>query len=98
MNPDLIKQYFFIGVRWAIPPVAGWLATKTGITTDAATAWIGTTVTIVSYVVAIGWSLANKTKYEAKVNTALDLQPGASKDKLKDVIAAGNGASPLEAK
>lgn len=94
MNSDLIKQYIFAAIRYGLPYAAAYLAAKVGITTDQAAAWIGTTTTIAMFI----WSLANKTHYETKVNTALDLPKGSSKDTLKDVIAEGNATSATASK
>lgn len=94
MNWDLIKQYIFVVIRYVTPYAAGWLAAKTGVTTEAAAAWIATTVNMLMFL----WSLANKTHYETKVNTALELGSGASKSTLKDVIASGDGVPATVAK
>ncbi len=92
MNTDLVKQYLFVVIRYVSPYAAGWLSTKLGITSADASSWIATTG-----VVLMGlWSFANKTRYETKLNTALTLPANTTKDKLSDVIAAGDGASPLE--
>jgi hypothetical protein len=88
MNWDLIKQILFSIVRMVTPYIAAYLSTKYGV----ASADVSTTI---ATIVAIIWSIANKVRYEAKVNTALELPAGYSKDTLKDVIAAGDGVSSL---
>ncbi|HEV7698653.1 MAG TPA: hypothetical protein VGO43_00345 [Pyrinomonadaceae bacterium] len=92
MNWDLIKQYLFVVIRYVLPYAAAWIAAKTGVTTEAAASWIATSATIVMFL----WSLFNKARYEEKVNTALNLPSTATKDTLKDVIAAGNGVGATE--
>jgi hypothetical protein len=94
LNPDLIKQYLLAGVRWALAMFAGkliaWVAAVTGLdvsqTTQAFAALIVTGLMVL-------WSLANKTRYEAKVNTALETPKGTSKDVLKEIIALGEGVA-----
>lgn len=99
MNPDLIKQYLFTAIRWALAMFAGkivaWVAATTGMSVDA------TMQAAASLLVAGAmfiWSLANKTHYETKVNTALDLPKGTDKGTLKEIIANGDGTSPTAAK
>jgi hypothetical protein len=90
MNPDLIKQFVLQAVRWLAAPAVAWIAVKFGITEDQTTIFI---VGGVTYLIMFIWGLANKSRYEEKVNTALDMHKGADKADLKEVIATGNGTS-----
>lgn len=94
MNWDLIKQYFFVLIRYATPYITAWLVTAMGITTAEAANIVAAAVTMLMFV----WSLANKTVYENKVNTALEQPKGTSKEQLKDVIAEGKGEGSFTAK
>lgn len=94
MNWDLIKQWIFVAIRYLSPYLAAYMSTKFGIATEEAATWIATSLTILM----AAWALWNKAAYEAKVNTALDMHAGASKDTLKTVIANGDGTSALAAK
>jgi len=88
MNPDLIKQWVLVAVRYFGAPVIAWLSLKLRITESETTAFVvGAIVFGISFV----WALFNKSQYEEKVNTALDMRAGSDKDELKDVIAKGQG-------
>lgn len=95
MNPDLIKQWVLVAVRYFGPPVIGWLSLKFGITESEATAFI---VGGIVYGISFVWALFNKSRYEEKVNTSLDMSKGASKQDLKAVIASGDGTGATAAK
>ena len=92
MNPDLIKQFVLQAVRWFAAPVVAWIAVEFGITEDQTTAFI---VGGVTFLIMFVWGLVNKSRYEEKVNTALDLHKGAGKDELKEVISDGFGTSSM---
>lgn len=94
MNTDLFKQYLFVAIRYVTPWLASYLATKLGLVEADIATWISTTLNVLMAV----WSLFNKAHYEDKVNTALELQSGTSKDSLKNVIASGNGAGATAVK
>jgi hypothetical protein len=98
MNPDLIKQYVLTAIRWAaifgLGPLLAKLQTKYGVGSDELVTVITAVVTVAMFI----WSLANKTHYETKVNTALDLPKGTGKDTLKEIIANGDGTSPTATK
>lgn len=94
-NPDILKQGLFTLIRYFGPPIIGWMTLKLGITEDQATAVL---VGLGTYAISMIWALFNKVHYERKVNTALDLPAATSKDKLKDIIAKGQGAAATEAK
>lgn len=83
MDADFIKQAIFAFIRIVGGPAIAWLSLKIGVTTEVTTTFIvGALTTAVLYI----WSLFNKARYEEKVNTALELPGGSSKDKLKHVL------------
>lgn len=95
MNPDLIKQFVFLVVRWFLPPFITWATIHFNVTADQANAFI---VGAVTYAVMFVWGLFNKIHAETKINTALDLPKGTDKDTLKEVIANGDGTSATAVK
>lgn len=94
MNTDLIKQLIFAAIRQLTPLLAAYLSNKYGITSEQTADGIAAIGTLVALV----WSVFNKIRYEAKVNTALDLPKSATKADLKEVIDSGNGTSATASK
>lgn len=84
MDADFIKQAVFSFIRYAAAPVVAWISLKFGITEDQTTVFL---VGGVTYAIMFVWSLANKWRAEAKIETALELPGGSSKSTLKDVLA-----------
>lgn len=84
MDIDVIKQIVFSLIRTFGSPLIVWLATTGKISESEAAS---TVIAIASVLIAIVWSIFNKVRAETKVETALELPAGSSKDKLRQVIA-----------
>lgn len=94
MNPDLIKQWVLTALRYAVILGLGKVLTKYNLTSDD----VATLISGIATFAMLVWAFWNKLRYEGKVNTALDLPKGTSKDTLIDVLKSGNGTSPTATK
>jgi hypothetical protein len=87
---DLVKQYLFSGIRYIAPLLAAIIVKKYGTVigldeTDVTTFIVTASTAAIMFV----WSLFNKARYETKVDTALSLPGGSSRETLKDVVNSG---------
>lgn len=84
MEQEFLKQALFQIIRWFAGPIIGWLSLQSGVTEEQTTAvLVGAAVGAVMFV----WGLANKWRAEKKVEVALELPQGTSRERLKEVVA-----------
>ena len=83
MNEEFLKQALLQLIRWVAAPAIAWLAQASGVTEDTASAvLVGAAAGGIMFL----WGLANKWRAEKKVEVALELPAGSSKETLKDVL------------
>jgi hypothetical protein len=78
-----LKQYIFAAVRMFGTVAVVWLAAKAQISETEATNVI---VAVVTVAIGLIWSFVNKWRNGEKVEVALELPAGSSKEKLKKVL------------
>lgn len=83
MESAFLRQAILSFIRYAAAPLIAWISVKFGITEDVTTAFI---VGGVTYGLMFIWSLANKWRTETKIETALELPGGSSRERLNAVI------------
>lgn len=82
---SMIREYATTLLRNLLAPAVAYLAATGFISESEATNLV---VAVVAIAVSVVWGLGNKYIWNRKVETALELPAGSSKEKLSDVIAS----------